>query len=47
MIWIVVQLSIIREVSVLHPAFFGVGLLIAVSAVPWGWPILRAWRATR
>jgi hypothetical protein len=47
MIWIVIQLAIIKEVSVLHPAFFGVGLLIAVSAVPWGWPTFRAWRATR
>lgn len=47
MIWIVVELAIIKEISILHPAFFGVGLLIAVSAVPWGWPTFRAWRATR
>jgi hypothetical protein len=47
MIWIVVELAIIREVSVLHPAFFGVGLVIAVTAVPWGWPTFRAWRAAR
>jgi hypothetical protein len=47
MIWIVVQLAIIKEVSFLHPAFFGVGLVIAVTAVPWGWPTFQAWRATR
>ena len=46
MIWIVVQLAIIKEVSFLHPAFFGVGLVIAVTAVPWGWPTFLAWRAT-
>jgi hypothetical protein len=44
MIWIVVELAIIREFSLLHPAFFGVGLVIAVAAVPWGWPTLQAWR---
>ncbi len=47
MIWIVVELAIIRELSFLHPTFFGIGLLIAATAVPWGWPTLRAWRATR
>lgn len=47
MIWIVVQLAIIEEVSFLHPTFFGVGLLIAATAVPWGWPTFRAWRASR
>jgi len=47
MIWIVVELSIIRELSVLHPLFFGVGLIIAVAAVPWGWPTFQAWRAAR
>jgi hypothetical protein len=47
MIWIVVQLAIIKEVSFLHPTFFGVGLLIALTAVPWGWPTFRAWRASR
>lgn len=47
MIWIVVELAIIKEVSFLHPTFFGVGLLIAVTAVPWGWPTFRAWRAAR
>lgn len=45
MIWIAVQLSIIREVSFLHPLMFGTGFVIAVAAVPWGWPTLRAWRA--
>jgi len=47
MIWIVVELAIIREVSVLHPMFFGVGAIIAASAVPWGWPTFQAWRASR
>jgi hypothetical protein len=47
MIWIVVQLGIIKELSWLHPAFFGVGLVIALAAVPWGWPTFQAWRAAR
>lgn len=47
MIWIPVQLAIIREVSPLHPTCFAIGLVIAVAAVPWGWPTFRAWRAGR
>ena len=47
MIWIVVELAIIKELSFLHPTFFGVGLVIAASAVPWGWPTFQAWRANR
>ena len=47
MIWIVVELLIIREVSFLHPTFFLVGLVIAVAAVPWGRPTYESWRATR
>jgi hypothetical protein len=47
MIWIVVELGIIKELSLLHPTFFGVGLAIAVTAVPWGWPTLQGWRAAR
>jgi hypothetical protein len=47
MIWIVVELAIIGELSFLHPLFFGVGLLIAVAALPWGWPTFQAWRAAR
>jgi len=47
MIWIVVQLGIIREVSFLHPTFFGVGLVIAATAVPWGRPTFEAWRQGR
>jgi len=47
MIWIVVELAIIDELSVLHPTFFAVGLVIAVAAVPWGWPTFQGWRATR
>jgi len=46
MIWIAVELAIIKDVSFLHPTFFGVGLLIALTAVPWGWPTFQAWRAS-
>ena len=44
MIWIVVELAIIGEFSFLHPACFAIGLVIAATAVPWGWPTFRAWR---
>jgi hypothetical protein len=44
MMWIVIQLAIIEELSFLHPLMFGVGLVIAASAVPWGRPTFRAWR---
>jgi hypothetical protein len=47
MIWIVVELAIIKELSVLHPICFGLGLAIAIAAVLWGWPTFRGWRATR
>lgn len=47
MIWIVVELAIIGEFSFLHPTFFGVGLAIAVAAVPWGWPTFDVWRRSR
>jgi hypothetical protein len=47
MIWIVTELAIIRELSFLHPLFFGVGLLIALTALPWGWPTFQAWRRAR
>jgi hypothetical protein len=47
MIWIVVQVAIIRELSFLHPTMFGIGLVIAAAAVPWGWPTFAAWRAER
>jgi len=47
MIWIIVQLGIIKEVSFLHPVCFILGLVIAAAAVPWGWPTLQAWRRTR
>jgi hypothetical protein len=46
MIWIVVELAIIGELSFLHPACFGIGLVIAATSVRWGWPTFRAWRAT-
>jgi hypothetical protein len=45
MIWIVVELAIIKELSFLHPVMFGVGLGIAVASVYWGWPTFQAWRA--
>ena len=47
MIWIVVELAIIKELSILHPTFFAVGMVIAAAAVPWGWPTLQGWRGTR
>ncbi len=47
MIWIVVELAIIKGVSILHPICFGIGLAIAVSAVIWGWPTFQGWRAPR
>ena len=42
MIWIAVQLTIIRELSFLHPTMFGVGLVIAAASVLWALPMLRA-----
>ena len=47
MIWIVVELAIIKELSFLHPTMFGVGLAIAAASVLWGWPTLQGWRAAR
>ena len=47
MIWIVVELAIIKELSFLHPTMFGIGLAIAAAAVPWGWPTFQGWRAAR
>jgi hypothetical protein len=47
MIWIVVELAIIGELSFLHPTMFLVGLGIAGSAVRWGLPTFTAWRARR
>ncbi len=47
MIWIVVELAIIQELSFLHPLCFGIGLAIAATAVPWGWPTFQGWRAAR
>jgi hypothetical protein len=44
MIWIVVELVIIAEVSFLHPTMFLIGLGIAAASVPWGWATYRAWR---
>jgi hypothetical protein len=47
MIWIVVELAIIKELSFLHPTMFAIGLIIVAASVPWGWPTFQAWRATR
>lgn len=47
MIWIVVELAIIKELSFLHPVCFGIGLAIALTALAWGWPTFRAWRTAR
>ena len=47
MIWIVVELAIIKELSFLHPVFFGVGLAIAATSAAWGWPTFQSWRASR
>jgi hypothetical protein len=47
MIWIVVELAIIGQLSFLHPLCFGLGLIIAATAVRWGWPTLQAWRGAQ
>jgi hypothetical protein len=47
MIWIVVELAIIGQLSFLHPLCFGLGLIIASTAVRWGWPPFEAWRQAR
>ena len=47
MIWIVVELAIIGQLSFLHPLCFGLGLIIAATAVRWGWPTLQGWRQAR
>jgi hypothetical protein len=43
MLWIIVQLGIIKELSFLHPTMFGSGLVIAASAAAWGWGSFHAW----
>jgi hypothetical protein len=47
MIWIAVELAIIGQLSFLHPFCFGLGLIIAATAVRWGWPTFEAWRRAR
>jgi hypothetical protein len=47
MIWISVELAVIKELSFLHPLFFCVGLGIAATAVSWGWPTFRGWQVRR
>ncbi len=45
MIWIVVELAIIHEFSFLHPTMFGIGAVIALASVRWGWPTFQGWRS--
>ncbi len=47
MIWIIVELVVIKELSFLHPTFFGVGLAVALASVRWGWPTFQGWLAAR
>jgi hypothetical protein len=47
MIWIVVELAIIHEFSFLHPTMFGIGTVIALASVRWGWPTFQGWRSGR
>lgn len=47
MIWIVVELAVIKELSFLHPVMFAVGLGIVMGSVRWGWPTFEGWRAAR
>ena len=47
MIWISVELAVIKEFSPLHPICFGMGLGIAACSAAWGWPGFREWRASR
>lgn len=46
-IWIVVELAIISQLSFLHPICFGLGLVIAMSAMRLGWPTFQGWRQAR
>jgi hypothetical protein len=45
MIWIAVELAIIKELSFLHPTYFALGLMIAATSVSWGRPTFEAWRS--
>jgi hypothetical protein len=47
MIWIPVQLGIIKEVSFLHPTCYAIGLVIAAASYFWGRATFRAWLASR
>jgi len=46
MIWILVELAIIREFSFLHPTMFAIGLVIAATSILWARPIIQTWRTT-
>lgn len=47
MIWIPVQLGIIKDLSFLHPTCYTIGLVIAVASYFWGRTAFRAWLASR
>ena len=47
MIWIVVELIVIKELSFFHPLCFGIGFALAATSARWGWPTFAAWRAER
>ncbi len=47
MIWISVELAIIKELSFLHPTFFAIGLALALASGRWGWPTFAVWRDAR
>jgi hypothetical protein len=47
MIWIPVQLGIIKDLSFLHPTCFAIGLVIAVASYVWGRATFRGWWASR
>lgn len=44
MIWIVVELAIIKEISFFHPLYFAIGAAIAAAAFGWGRPVIDGWR---
>jgi hypothetical protein len=47
MIWIPVQLSIIKDLSFFHPTCYAIGLVIATASYWWGRETFRAWLAGR
>ena len=47
MIWIVVELAIIKGISILHPLYFLTGMAIAAASARWGWPTFGGWLSAR